>query len=682
MKTVIVFGGTTEGRMLAEKLADYKINVVYLVATEYGTQPIKSSEYIKIHQGRLDAPEMFELYKTVQPDAIVDATHPFAENVKQEIAASVSDYGCAPCFRLAREEEIIDFSNCTMFDNATDCANALKLTEGKIFLTTGSKELPIFCKEESVRDRVIARVIPSEDSLRICELNGLKGNQIIAMQGPFSKAMNKVLLRETGANILVLKDSGKSSGEAERIQAAAEENVRCFVIKRPEESAKALSMEEVLEHLSQICKTSFNENPINMITPDIKIDVCLAGFGMGFGTLTEEVNSAIQEADLVFGAARMLAAVDCKGKKYPYYLAKDIIPVLKESAATVTTGKKKAVVLFSGDTSFYSGAKKLKLELDKEPSFKSTIMPGISSISALAAKLKEDVQDSVIISTHGVAVDDWEQKLISAAVNNEKTFVLTSGSKDARLIGEILKELQEKEIGKYIVYAGFNLYSNEVLMTLTPDKCSVVNEEGLLVLLIKNKEPRAKRLVPGLSDSDFIRDKTPMSKSEIRALSICKLQICKNSVVYDIGSGSGSVAVELGLIDPTISVYAIEFKNDACQLINKNIEKFCLKNVKLIEGIAPDALKDLPVPTHVFIGGSGGRLEDIIIKLGGYKSQIQVVINAVTIETIAEINDVLKNHGIENPDIVQVGVSKAKRAGDYSIMQAQNPVYIVTFKVN
>ncbi len=104
-----------------------------------------------------------------------------------------------------------------------------------------------------------------------------------------------------------------------------------------------------------------------------------------------------------------------------------------------------------------------------------------------------------------------------------------------------------------------------------------------------------------------------------------------------------------------------------------------LENVSVLEGTAPDAFINLPTPTHVFIGGSGGRLEDIIATLKEMNSHMRIVINSVTIETIAEINNLIKKYDIENADVIQVAVSKAKKAGDYSIMQGQNPVYIVSF---
>ena len=289
--------------------------------------------------------------------------------------------------------------------------------------------------------------------------------------------------------------------------------------------------------------------------------------------------------------------------------------------------------------------------------------------------------DAVVMSCHGIEESVWQPKLIDAVLHNAKVFTLTSGGKDVRIIGEILCKLEEDYGVKYEIVAGVNLYSYEKIVTLSAMKCAAFPEDGLVVLMIKNKKPIAGRLSPGLSDDAFLRNKTPMSKEEIRALSICKLGLTENAVVYDIGGGSGSVSVEIGLLHPSINVYTVEFKEEACKLIRANINKFNLKNVKLYEGVAPEALENLPAPTHVFIGGSGGRLEEILRTIKAKGNNTRIVINAVTLETIAEVNGILKNYAISDADVVQVAISKAKTIGDYNVMQAQNPVYVVSFSL-
>ncbi|MBQ8189842.1 MAG: precorrin-6Y C5,15-methyltransferase (decarboxylating) subunit CbiT, partial [Lachnospiraceae bacterium] len=164
-----------------------------------------------------------------------------------------------------------------------------------------------------------------------------------------------------------------------------------------------------------------------------------------------------------------------------------------------------------------------------------------------------------------------------------------------------------------------------------------------------------------------------------REVSICKLKLYEGAVVYDIGSGTGSIAVEIAGLSDEIKVFALEYKEEAISLIAQNKEKFELNNIEIVSGKAPDGLEELPVPTHAFIGGSGGRMKEILSVLYQKNSQMRVVINSISMETICEIKEVLSTFSIQNADVVQMQVSRAKSVGAYHLMQAENPVWICSF---
>ena len=683
MNKVIIFGGTTEGRELASDLAKAGIGSVYMVATDYGKMVVDESPFIDVHIGRLDSAGMQLLFNSEEPVAIVDATHPYAEIVSGEIDKAIKEVPNVPFYRLGREQELVDDDNCYFFDTAEECARALENTEGTVFVTTGSKNLSDFCSIQSLKERLIVRVIPNRESLDICYENGLKGNQIIAMQGPFSRDMNLAFFRDTQAKAVVLKESGKIGGERERILAARAVGADCYIIKRPDNEKEGFSYQEIREKLYRLCgcEDICNEqDTVRGSDVKTKVSVTLAGFGMGYGSMTREVLDAIEQADYVFGAPRMIKSLGGDSIKYPYYLAKDIVPALERICQESEKALINVVILFSGDTGFYSGTTRL-YEALKDKDYIIKTLPGISSVSALCAKANTSWQDAKIMSTHGVAEEDWFSEIITGVTINKKLICITSGLSDVQKIGTLLMELEEAGKGKYQVIAGRNLYEDEQLSFLSPMQCNRLTEEGLYTLLIVNERPENKRLVPGLSDEVFIRDKVPMTKEEIRALSICKLGVTANSVAMDIGSGTGSIAVELGLLDPSVSVYAIEKKPEAVELIKKNLRKNNLKNVKVIEKEAPEALNGLPAPDVAFIGGTSGNMEEILDTLRAYHKPVKVVLNAVTLETIAEINSLLTKYEIEEPDIVQVQVSKVKKAGKYSMLQGQNPVFIVSFSL-
>ncbi len=191
-----------------------------------------------------------------------------------------------------------------------------------------------------------------------------------------------------------------------------------------------------------------------------------------------------------------------------------------------------------------------------------------------------------------------------------------------------------------------------------------------------------KTCTPGIPDSAFIRGDVPMTKEEIRVLSVCKLHLDANSVVYDIGSGTGSVAVEIARLSPNIAVYAVEVADEGISLINQNAANFGCKNIHVVQSLAPAGLEDLPAPTHAFIGGTKGNLKEILAALRVKNPKIRIVGTAVTLETVAEMQNALKNLSVSDVDIVQVSVSRAEKVGSYHILKANNSVFIYSFTLS
>ena len=374
----------------------------------------------------------------------------------------------------------------------------------------------------------------------------------------------------------------------------------------------------------------------------------------------------------------MIAQYRPRIEKKPYYKAEQIIPYIHKMQENLTSAGGKVVVLFSGDTGFYSGCRALyealrtEINLGRLNAFVH-IMPGISSIAYLAACIGESYQDAAVYSMH--------EKKLSGIANrirkSEKNFLLMSGAEDVRELGKALLEAQMYKCG---ILAGYMLsYPEQRIMPLTPEECCNITEEGLYTCFVRNPYANRRKLTHGKADADFIREDVPMTKEEVREVSICKLKLYEDAVVYDIGSGTGSIAAEIAGLSDDIQVYAIERKAEAASLIEKNKKKFCLENITVVAAEAPDGIEGLPVPTHAFIGGSGGRLKEILSALYGINSEMRIVINAVSMETICEIKEILHYYPIQNEDIVQMQISRAKRAGGHRLMLAENPVWICAF---
>ena len=199
--------------------------------------------------------------------------------------------------------------------------------------------------------------------------------------------------------------------------------------------------------------------------------------------------------------------------------------------------------------------------------------------------------------------------------------------------------------------------------------------------MIKNLNPLKRPLINVKKDSDFIRDKVPMTKECIRHESIIRLGLRKGDTFYDIGGGTGSVAIEAASLDLSLQVYTIEKKKEAVELIRENIKKADVPNVEVLEGDAVDLLDDMPKPDAVFIGGSGGQLSEIVSMLHSKGEGIRFVINAVSLETIEEVREVIKKYEPDDEETVMISVSDVKKLGSYHMLQGQNPIWICSFTI-
>ena len=202
---------------------------------------------------------------------------------------------------------------------------------------------------------------------------------------------------------------------------------------------------------------------------------------------------------------------------------------------------------------------------------------------------------------------------------------------------------------------------------------------NLTVVLVKNAQAQS---VPsfGLPDEEFLRTEVPMTKSEVRALSVSRLRLSENSIVYDVGAGTGSVSAEIAGLIPRGHVYAVERNAQAVPLIRENVRRHCASCVEVIEGSAPEAFAELPAPTHAFIGGSGGQLREILEALLKKNPEVRIVINAVSLETLAEITDCLSCLPLAEEEILCVSIARGRKIGRHHLMYGQNPIYIITLR--
>ena len=670
---IIIFSGTTEGRILSDRLTKDCMPHIVSVASEYGKEMMDENAFAEIHVGRMDANEIIGFLterEFSEEDMVIDATHPFATEVTSNIKVAVESFGVS-LIRVIREEEKELPKDAEKYLDITDCANSLDKTEGNILLTTGSKELGQYCKSVSTetKKRTYVRVLPSIDSLKLCEMEGIESDHIIAMHGPFGKELNEAILRQYDIKHLVTKESGAAGGFAEKMSAAVSAGAKLHVIERPY-IEEGVSVDEAYKIITG---KDFSDSAVIIPCENKRLSVSLVGIGMGTeSSMTTFARDAIEKAEAVFGAERLLRNIS-NPKKFSMYLSKDIIPVLENENI------RNAVITFSGDTGFYSGAKKMIQALRKWRSdIEIQVIPGISSFAYLAAKLGESYDDACLFSIHGKNSDKDIKALMDKVIYNEKVFVLLSGAGD---ISEIAKRLTDYGVeGRICV--GVNLsYENERIIELSLEEAVQFKEDGIATIMIKNLNPLKRPLINVKKDSDFIRDKIPMTKECIRHESIIRLGLRKGDTFYDIGGGTGSVAIEAASLDLSLQVYTIEKKKEAVELIRENIKKADVPNVEVLEGDAVDLLVDMPKPDAVFIGGSGGRLSEIVSMLHSKGDGIRFVINAVSLETIEEVREVIKKYEPDDEETVMISVSDVKKLGSYHMLQGQNPIWICSFTI-
>ncbi len=394
--------------------------------------------------------------------------------------------------------------------------------------------------------------------------------------------------------------------------------------------------------------------------------VYLIGVGMGNrDTMTTQATEAIEKSELLIGSARLLEHYSHK-KCIEKINAVEIVEEARNSGCEVIS------VLLSGDVGFYSGANKLYTLFDLE---KVYVIPGISSLVYFAAKLRMPWQDATAVSAHG-----REHNVVGEIQRKSKVFALTGGNYTAT---DLISELCARGLSHVRVHVGEYLsYENERIVSGTAAELVGQDFASLSVVMTENHRPiKRKYTTPTMRDEQFARGNAPMTKEEVRAISLSKLHLKDHHNVWDVGAGTGSVSVEIALAVTAGNVYAVEKNPDAVELIVENKLKYSLTNIAVVEGLAPEALQDLPTPDRVFLGGTSGNLKKIMDIALEKNPQARFVINAVTLETLNEAVKQFANFGIENPDIIQMSITRIKKVGSYNMMNAQNPVWIISGEV-
>ena len=651
MCKVIIFAGTTEGRQIAEFLNRRKISALICVATEYGEQLLPASDTLDVSHNRLSEPEMESLMREKGSPLVLDATHPYAAEVTENIRKACEQTG-SPYVRVLRENTAENMETESLYAGSVEEAvTLLEHTKGNILVTTGSKEAEKYTALSDYKKRVFLRVLSLPNVAQQCAALGFEGRNLICMQGPFSMELNAAMLRQLDCKYLVTKMSGSTGGFQEKIEAARSCGCIPVMIGRP--------LKE--EGISLIqCKRLLCER----FSLSSQAEITLVGIGMGSEkSRTREAAEAVRGADLLIGARRMVQS--CVGRGQDVYVEYDSEKI--GNYIRLHPEYEKIAIVLSGDTGFYSGARKLLQVLGNQVK----VICGISSVAYFMSRIQKSWDDTVLTSNHGE-----EANLLSLIRQNKKVFSIL-GKNDS--VSELAKKLLAYGMDEVVLYVGERLsYADEKIQKGTPETFADYEGDSLSVLYVENENYRQQSATHGIRDEEFLRDKVPMTKEEVRTVSLSKLRLFENSVCYDIGAGTGSVAIEMALRAYKGKVYANEKKELAVELLKKNKEQFQADNLEIIEGLAPEAMKALEAPTHAFIGGSSGNMKEIMELLLEKNSKVRIVINCIALESVSEALECLKTLPVTDTEIVQMTVSKSKTVGRYHMMMGENPIYIIS----
>lgn len=375
--------------------------------------------------------------------------------------------------------------------------------------------------------------------------------------------------------------------------------------------------------------------------------------------LTLAAQEAIARAAAVYCAARHAPLVPPE-KQRPLTPFSDAIAALEK--------EENAAVLVSGDAGLYSMLELLARRFGRE---RLRVIPGVSSLQALCARLAVSWQEAKVLSLHGR--DCGAEALCHHARTNRQVLLLLDAEHDPNWVRHALTAggLDELPliVGERVSYPDERIapYAERAY-------------DPLCVALITNDRPQSGLPPLGLADEAFLRGKTPMTKREVRVQALAALRLPPDAVVWDVGAGTGSVSIEAARQCPLGQVYAIERDADALALIAQNIAHFRLQNIQVIAGSAPAALAGLPAPSHVFLGGTGGETAAILAQLQALQAPIRLCATAVTMESAAVLTALLA----PSPDFsaVQLAVSRLEKVGGYHMYRAQNPVTVFSATIN
>lgn len=375
----------------------------------------------------------------------------------------------------------------------------------------------------------------------------------------------------------------------------------------------------------------------------------------------------IGQADLLVGGERQLALFpEFTGEKLA--IGSNLGTVIERLAGHPGN----PVVLASGDPLFFGIGRHLLRNL---PGADIEFLPNISSVQYAFSRICEPWDDAIFVSTHGRGIKEAVDRIVA----NDKAAVLTDEQNNPAAIA---RELVERGRDGYTVWLCENLGAagERIVRTDVRGLLEIKAAPLNVLILIKEYESGGEGTRPalGIPDDEFATVKKLITKEEVRAVSLAKLRLRHDMVLWDIGAGSGSVSIEADHLLPNGEIYAVERNPQCLAFLKENLGKFQSRHVNVVAGEAPGCFDGLPDPDRVFIGGSGGNLWEILKAIDGrLPAAGRVVINAVTLDTLTAATEFFENSCYQL-EVVTVNIARTRPLTEYKLFEAHNPVFVIT----
>ena len=397
------------------------------------------------------------------------------------------------------------------------------------------------------------------------------------------------------------------------------------------------------------------------------IPVQVIGLGMSSEDLPSRSRAIIKAAQVLVGGKRLLGYFP----EHPapkITLAKDLTETLLQIKELART--QRVVVLASGDPNFYGIGPRLARALGPD---QVVIHSNITAVQAACSRLKIAWQDAALISLHG---RDWEA-LDRALGTATKLIIYTDPDHTpARIARRLINRGWESARVCVLEDLG---QGTEQITWLSPQEAQTrqFSRLNLVVVLADPSLPPNQGLTLGMPEAAYSHQAGLVTKSEVRAVVLARLELGPGQVLWDLGAGCGSVGIEASLLIPQGRIIAVEKDRQRAAQIQANRDKFGVRNLEVIGAEAPQCLAQLPAPDRVFIGGGGGQVQPILVEVFKHlKQEGKLVLTAVLFETLQTAFEVMHRQGYE-VDCCQLQISRSRRLGSGTSMQALNPVWII-----